>query len=86
MRPRHRVTWWGQGRGAHQVKSDKTPSDRRKDMNLRSQRDAERPKFNRKRVFAAVETSNLRFNKYTGSQRRQLATRARVLSVFGRGD
>jgi hypothetical protein len=55
-------------------------------MNLRSQRDAERPKFNRKRVFAAVEASNLRFNKYTGSQRRKLATRARVLSVFGRGD
>jgi len=62
------------------------PSDRRKDMNLRSQRDAERPKFNRKRVFAAVEASNLRFNKCTGSQQRKLATRARVLSVFGRGD
>jgi hypothetical protein len=49
------------------------PSDRRKDLNL-------------KWVFAAVEASNLRFNKYTGSQRRKLATRARVLSVFGRGD
>jgi hypothetical protein len=55
-------------------------------MNLRSQWDVERPKFNRKRVFAAVEALNLRFNKCTGPQRRKLATWARVLSVFDRGD
>jgi len=61
-------------------------SDRRKNMNLKSQRDAERPKFNRKTVFAAVEASNLRFNKSTGSYRRKLATKARSLSVFAQGD
>jgi hypothetical protein len=61
-------------------------SDRRKNMNLKSQRDAERPTFNRKRVFAAVEASNLRFNKSTGSHRRKLATKARSLSVFAQGD
>jgi hypothetical protein len=55
-------------------------------MNLKSQRDAERPTFNRKRVFAAVEASNLRFNKYTGSHRRKLATKTRSLSVFAQGD
>jgi len=33
-----------------------------------------------------AKASNLRFNKCTGPQRRKLATRAGVPSVFGRGD
>ena len=36
--------------------------------------------------IAAVEASNLRFNKYAGSHRRKLATKARSLSVFAQGD
>jgi hypothetical protein len=36
--------------------------------------------------IAAVEASNLRFNKYAGSHRRKLATKAWSLSVFAQGD
>jgi hypothetical protein len=41
-----------------------------------------KPRFNRKRVFAAVAASNLRFNNYAGSQQRAFAAKARALSVF----
>jgi hypothetical protein len=51
-------------------------------LNLKAQREQARPTFNRKRVFSAVNESNVRFEGYHKNQRRALAAKARALSVF----
>jgi hypothetical protein len=51
-------------------------------MNLTAQRSKTRPAFDRKRVFAAVEELNRRFDKYSKEERQAFAATARSLSVF----
>jgi hypothetical protein len=51
-------------------------------LNLKEERDRARPAFDRKRVFAGVEKSNHRFEKYSKVQRRAFAAKAGALSVL----